>query len=142
MRFCKRIDAKGFLMDEYEDVQGLIEENKLVYNFQEMHDFKMGLIRGVNDDNRSHRMPRSEQTIDESLDQQAYEENIEIRRKIAFMLSTVSELMNDGLISDFSILESSLEQVFKNLVTKHAATKNRDAGRNVSEESGDSQASE
>ena len=58
------------------------------------------------------------------------------------MLSTVSELMNDGLISDFSILESSLEQVFKNLVTKHAATKNRDAGRNVSEKSGDSQASE
>jgi hypothetical protein len=76
--------------------------------------------------------------IDEYLNQQAYEENIEIRRKIAFMLSTVSELMNDGLISDFSILESSLEQVFKNLVTKHAGKNNRDAGRNMTEESGDS----
>ena len=62
-------------------------------------------------------MPRSEQTIDESLDPQAYEDRMEIRKKIGYMLSTVSELMNDGLISDFSILESSLEQVFKNLVT-------------------------
>jgi hypothetical protein len=61
---------------------------------------------------------------------------MEIRRKIGYMLSTVSELMNDGLISDFSILESSLEQVFKNLVTKHAATNNMDAGRNASEQSG------
>ena len=52
---------------------------------------------------------------------------MEIRKKIAFMLSTVSELMNTGLISDFSILESSLEQVFKTLVTKHAKTKVRDA---------------
>ena len=63
---------------------------------------------------------------------------MEIRRKIGYMLSTVSDLMNDGLISDFSILESSLEQVFKNLVTKHAGTKDRDAGRNMSEQSGDS----
>ena len=63
---------------------------------------------------------------------------MEIRKKIAFMLSTVSELMNTGLISDFSILESSLEQVFKNLVNKHAGTKVRDAGRNMSEQSGDS----
>jgi hypothetical protein len=54
------------------------------------------------------------------------------------MLSIVNELINDGLISDFSILESSLEQVFKNLVTKHAGTKDRDAGRNMSEQSGDS----
>jgi hypothetical protein len=83
-------------------------------------------------------MPRSEQTIDESLDPQAYEDRMEIRRKIGYMLSTVSELMNDGLISDFSILESSLEQVFKNLVTKHAGTNNRDAGRKITEESGDS----
>ena len=103
-----------------------------------MHDFNRGLIRGVNDDNHSHRMPRSEQTIDESLDPQAYEDKMEIKRKIAFMLSTVTELMNDGLISDFSILESSLEQVFKNLVTKHAGTNNRDAARNMSEQSGDS----
>jgi hypothetical protein len=117
-------------------------ETKLVYNFQEMHDFNRGLIRGVNDDNRSHRMPRSEQTIDESLDPQAFEDKMEIRRKIGYMLSTVTELMNDKLISDFSILESSLEQVFKNLVTKHTGTNNRDAGRNMSEQSGDSQASE
>jgi len=39
------------------------------------------------------------------------------------MLSTVKELTIDGLITDFSILESSLEQVFKNLVTKHAEKK-------------------
>ena len=83
-------------------------------------------------------MPRSEQTIDESLDPQAYEDRMEIRRKIGYMLSTVSELMNDGLISDFSIIESSLEQVFKNLVTKHTGTNNKDAGRNMSEQSGDS----
>jgi hypothetical protein len=107
-----------------------------------MHDFNRGLIRGVNDDNRSHRIPRSEQTIDESLDQQAYEDRMEIRRKIGYMLSTVSELMNDGLISNFSILESSLEEVFKNLVTKHTGTNNMDNGRNASEQSGDSQASE
>ena len=63
---------------------------------------------------------------------------MEIKKKIAFMLSSVSELMQDGLISDFSILESSLEQVFKNLVTKRARTNDRDVGRNVSEQSGDS----
>jgi hypothetical protein len=58
---------------------------------------------------------------------------MEIRRKITFMLTTVRELINDGLISDFSILESSLEQVFKNLVTKHTGTNNRDAARSMSE---------
>jgi hypothetical protein len=63
---------------------------------------------------------------------------MEIRRKIPLMLSTVSELMKDGLISDFSILESSLEQVFKNLVTKHNGTNIRDTGRNVSDQSDDS----
>jgi hypothetical protein len=113
-------------------------ETKLIYNFKEMHDFNRGLVRGDNVDYRSHRMPRSEETIDEYLDPQAYEEKMEIRRKIAFMLSIVSELMKNGLISDFSILESSLEQVFKNLVTKHAETNNRDSGRNMSQESGDS----
>ena len=45
---------------------------------------------------------------------------MEIRKKIVFMISTVKELMIDGLISDFSILESSLEQVFKNVVIKNA----------------------
>ena len=65
--------------------------------------------------------------IEESLGQQAYEDKMEIRKKIVFMLSTVKELMKDGLISNFSILESSLEQVFKTLVTKHAETKVRDA---------------
>ena len=60
----------------------------------------------------------------------------EIRKKIVFMLSTLKELMIDGLITDFSILESSLEQVFKNVVTKHTETNIRHAGRNMSEESG------
>ena len=59
----------------------------------------------------------------ESLDQQACDEQMEIRRKIVFMLSTVKELMMDGWISDFSILESSLEQVFKNVVIKQARRK-------------------
>ena len=54
------------------------------------------------------------------------------------MLSTVKELMIDGLITDFSILESSLEQVFKNVVNKHAETNIRHVGRNMSEESGES----
>ena len=77
-------------------------------------------MRGINnlDDNN---MPRSE-----------------IRKKIIFMLSTVKELMIDGLITDFSILESSLEQVFKNVVTMHAETNIGHAGRNMSEGSGES----
>jgi hypothetical protein len=54
------------------------------------------------------------------------------------MLSTVKELMTDGLITDFSILESSLEHVFKNLVTKHAERNNRHARSTMSEESGES----
>ena len=76
--------------------------------------------------------------IEESLGQQAYEDKMEIRKKIVFMLSTVKELMKDGLISNFSILESSLEQVFKNLVTKHAGPNIRHARRNMSEESSES----
>ena len=75
---------------------------------------------------------------EESLDHQAYEDKMEIRKKIVFMLSTVKELMKDGLISNFSILESSLEQVYKNLVSKHAGTNIRQARRNMSEESGES----
>ena len=85
-----------------------------------MHEFNRGLMRGINnlDDNN---MPRSE-----------------IRKKIIFMLSTVKDLMIDGLITDFSILESSLEQVFKNVVTMHAETNIRHAGRNMSEGLGES----
>ena len=75
---------------------------------------------------------------EESLDHQAYEDKMEIRKKIVFMLSTVKELMKDGLISNFSILESSLEQVYKNLVSKHAGTNIRHARRNMSEESDES----
>jgi hypothetical protein len=85
-----------------------------------MHEFNRGLMRGINnlDDNN---MPRSE-----------------IRKKIIFMLSTVKDLMIDGLITDFSILESSLEQVFKNVVTMHAETNIRHARRNMSEGLGES----
>ena len=52
------------------------------------------------------------------MQQQAMDDQMEIRRKIGFMISTVKELMIDGLISDFSILESSLEQVFKECCKK------------------------
>jgi hypothetical protein len=50
-------------------------------------------------------MPLIEENKEESLDQQAKNEMKEFRKKIAFMLSTVNELVKDGLISDFSILE-------------------------------------
>jgi hypothetical protein len=52
----------------------------------------------------------------ESLDQQASDEQMKIKRKVVFMLSTLKDLKKDGLISDYSILESSLEQVYKNVV--------------------------
>jgi hypothetical protein len=50
-------------------------------------------------------MPLIEENKEEFLDQPAKNELMEFKKKIAFMLSTVNELMKDGLISDFSILE-------------------------------------
>jgi hypothetical protein len=124
-------------MTEYEELNGLNFQTKLVYNFNDMHEFNRGLIRGYSlNDEDDKKMPRSGKIIEESLGHHANEEKMEIRKKIVFMLSTVKELMIDGLITDFSILESSLEQVFKNVVTKHTETNIRHAGRNMSEESG------
>ena len=40
------------------------------------------------------------------------------------MFSTVNDLVDDLKISDFSILESSLEQIFEDLVIKHAINNN------------------
>jgi hypothetical protein len=124
-------------MTEYEELNELSFQTKLVYNFNDMHEFNRGLIRGYSlNDEDDKKMPRSGKIIEESLGHHANEEKMEIRKKIVFMLSTVKELMIDGLITDFSILESSLEQVFKNVVTKHTETNIRHAGRNKSEESG------
>ena len=124
-------------MTEYEELNELSFQTKLVYNFNDMHEFNRGLIRGYSlNDEDDKKMPRSGKIIEESLGHHANEEKMEIRKKIVFMLSTVKELMIDGLITDFSILESSLEQVFKNVVTKHTETNIRHAGRNMSEESG------
>ena len=40
----------------------------------------------------------------------------EIRRKIIFMFKFVAELIQEGVIIDFSIYRSSLEQVFKRMI--------------------------
>ncbi len=40
----------------------------------------------------------------------------EIRKKVVYMLKIIDQLKSDGLISDFSIIRSSLEQVFKKVV--------------------------
>ena len=40
----------------------------------------------------------------------------EIRKKVIFMLKVIIQLKSDGLITDFSIIRSSLEQVFKKVV--------------------------
>ncbi len=45
----------------------------------------------------------------------------EVRQNIAFMLRFVTELMQNGVINDFSIYRSSLEQVFKKLITMHVS---------------------
>ena len=53
MRYWTRIDAKGQLMSEYEDVQGQSQETKLVFDFKKMHDVMIELKkRGVVVDNR------------------------------------------------------------------------------------------
>ena len=126
-----------FLMTEYEELNGLSCQTKLVYNFNDMHEFNRGLIRGYSlNDEDDKKMPRSGKIIEESLGHHANEEKMEIRKKIVFMLSTVKELMIDRLITDFTILESTLEQLFKNVVNKHTETNIRHAGRNMSKESG------
>jgi hypothetical protein len=51
-------------------------------------------------------MPLIEENKEEYLDQHAdHLKHNEFRKKIGFMLSIVNELMKDGLISSFSILE-------------------------------------
>ena len=53
-------------------------------------------------------------SLDESNDSQQKEK--EMRKKIYFIFDTMKQLMQDGIVADFSILKSSLEQVFKNIV--------------------------
>ena len=43
-------------------------------------------------------------------------QDFEIRRKIASLLKFVNDLMQKGIIADFSIYRSSLEQVFKKII--------------------------
>ena len=98
-------------MSEFEEVQGLASQTKLVYNFKKINDISMDEIKGKNIEDLSHDMIEKE-----SLDQQASDEQMKIKRKVGFMVSTLKDLKKDGLISDYSILESSLEQVYKNVV--------------------------
>ena len=60
MPFCKRIDAKGYSMTEFEEEQGLSQQTKLVYNFKEMLNFNSGLNKGDSSFNTSQKMPGSE----------------------------------------------------------------------------------
>jgi hypothetical protein len=60
MPFCKRIDAQGYSMTEFEEVQGLSQQTKLVYNFKQKHDFYRGLNREDSSDTTSQKMPGSE----------------------------------------------------------------------------------
>ena len=63
-------------------------------------------------------MPPNEEIKTDSVDQRDQVKQMEIRKNIAFMLSKVNDLVRDEFISDFYILEYSLEQIFKDLVTK------------------------
>jgi hypothetical protein len=44
----------------------------------------------------------------------------EVRQNIAFMFKFVNELLQQGMINDFSIFRSSLEQVFKKMIQMNA----------------------
>lgn len=45
----------------------------------------------------------------------------ETRKKIVFMLGVIKSLMEEGVITDFSILRSSLHQVFKRVVRENTS---------------------
>jgi hypothetical protein len=45
----------------------------------------------------------------------------ETRKKIVFMLSVIKSMMDEGVITDFSILRSSLNQVFKKVVREYTS---------------------
>ena len=84
----------------------------MVYLFEEIDEFNRGkIVSGP-------LAPFREEERD-SFDDNDFD--FEIRRKVIFMLNVTKQLLEDGLISDFSILRSSLEQVFKKLVREHTS---------------------
>ena len=58
---------------------------------------------------QSHHLSHTQSFYNNALDK-------EIRRKIAFMLKFMNNLLQNGDIADFSIYRSSLEQVFKKII--------------------------
>ena len=63
---------------------------------------------------------------DSSINQKSAKMNQEreVRKKILFIFSEMKKLMAEGKIVNFSILRSSLEQVFKNILLGKNEKKN------------------
>ena len=91
-------------MSEYAAVEGQSQEKKLVFDFKKMHDVMIG-------------QKKREEVVDDNK-QQRYKDRMEIRRIIDDTLSKIKE--QDGVITYFSFLDYSLEQVFMNLVANDA----------------------
>ena len=91
-------------MSEYEEVQGQSQETKLVFDFKKMHDDIIEL--------------KKREAVVDNTQQSDGDHMNEIRTKIVEMLSKVQEL--DGLITEISFFDYSLEQVFMKLVANDA----------------------
>jgi hypothetical protein len=86
----------------------------LVYHFEEIQEF-----------NRVERESGNSSFIEDSAEIQTVSSRqtvgYEIRKKIVFMLGVIKSLMEEGVITDFSILRSSLHQVFKKVVRENTS---------------------
>jgi hypothetical protein len=62
----------------------------------------------------------SDSFIEEKAEIKTHSVDYEIRKKIIFMLGIIKSLMEEGVVTDFSILRSSLHQVFKKVVRENS----------------------
>lgn len=104
--FCKRI------LSNNEDEFNLFRP-RLTYRFDEIDTYQRGRpsgeINGVS--------PNTTTFTRKSANYGGDIVDVEVRRKIIFMFKYVTELVQNGTIIDFSIFRSSLEEVFKKLLS-------------------------
>lgn len=107
--FCQRIYSMN---DSDTDDERIQFRPKLTYRFDDIEEYARINKGGDKSSNRNSSFLNS---AAQEASRKAVSD-VEVRKKIVFMFRFVTNLMREGVINDFSIFRSSLEQVFKKMV--------------------------